>query len=582
MITKLILRNFKSIREQTYEFTKFDLLMGTNNCGKSTILQALAIWQFCVDEFRRSKRTGKTGTQVILPNFTALPLPEFNLLWREKYDRRYPIRDGKKAQEYILIEIEVYWRSAGETENKFGVQLRYTTPQTIYAIPIQGWGEFRKLEGQLPVVAYVPTFSGLEPFEQWKDDGVLRQQVGKAQPGGVLRNLLLRVCPSPKKDANGKSPKNHDFPDSWKELKDKIKQWFSVDLKEPEYESGKDINIQCEYKQGQHKYDIIACGSGFHQALTLLAFLFGYKPTTILLDEPDAHLHVNLQREILDYFKSKSIETGTQFIIATHAEEFARGVSSGQIVSLLGPEPVRVESTPDMLRAMADVTNVELTKLRNSPAVLYVEGESDERILRAWAKSCDAEEDIGKVCFRVMRGGNKEKMKQDADDHFKAVCQIIKNAKRLMLFDYDTEETAFHPPPDNPTLFEWRRKNIQNYLLAPDAWKRAVAKETGLAQDDLFLSPLRQAIDAFFAAQNLALPPGQCWRTVSANIFEIVDGKGILFEKADSLFQKLSDSSNPLIVKLPPETVAQNMTADEIHEDVHLFFQKLREVVTIN
>ena len=79
---------------------------------------------------------------------------------------------------------------------------------------------------------------------------------------------------------------------------------------------------------------VIAGGSGFHQTLTLLAFLYGYQPTTILLDEPDAHLHVNLQREILDYFKKKSAERNVQFLIATHAEEFINGVNASQILSL--------------------------------------------------------------------------------------------------------------------------------------------------------------------------------------------------------------------------------------------------------
>jgi len=46
MITKLVLKNFKSVATETYEFTDFDLLVGRNNSGKSTILQAMAIWQF--------------------------------------------------------------------------------------------------------------------------------------------------------------------------------------------------------------------------------------------------------------------------------------------------------------------------------------------------------------------------------------------------------------------------------------------------------------------------------------------------------------------------------------------------------
>ncbi|HLC16382.1 MAG TPA: AAA family ATPase, partial [Thermodesulfovibrionia bacterium] len=84
MITKLVIKNFKKIKEQTYEFTDFDLLVGHNNSGKSTVLQALAIWQFCIDEFHRSDRKGSRGIQIVLPNFTALPVPEFNLLWTDK------------------------------------------------------------------------------------------------------------------------------------------------------------------------------------------------------------------------------------------------------------------------------------------------------------------------------------------------------------------------------------------------------------------------------------------------------------------------------------------------------------------
>jgi hypothetical protein len=80
------------------------------------------------------------------------------------------------------------------------------------------------------------------------------------------------------------------------------------------------------------------------------------------------------QREILDYFKRKSLERRVQFLIATHAEELARGVDATQIVSLLSGTPKRIQSTPALLRAMADVANEEITRLQASPYVLYVEG----------------------------------------------------------------------------------------------------------------------------------------------------------------------------------------------------------------
>lgn len=579
MITKLTLRNFKSVGEQVYDFTRFDLIVGRNNSGKSTVLQAMAIWQFCVDEFHRSKRTGATGIQVVLPNFTALPVPEFILLWKDRTDRKYPAdpATGKKKQEFVLIEILLEWQDAADKTGAFGVELRYHSPQTMYAIPSGGWSGFRACEqaGSLPRIAYVPPFSGLEPTEKFLDISPMRQQVGKGQPGSVLRNLLLRVSSSPSaRDHGDQPPKRAPSAADWTELAGMVERWFAVKIHPPRYESTKDVSITVEYADGNRSYDIISGGSGFHQTLTLLAFLFGYQPTTILLDEPDAHLHVNLQREILDFFKRKSLELGTQFLIATHAEEFARGVDASQIVSLLNRKPKRVESTPAVLHAMADVPNEEITRLMASPYILYVEGESDERILRAWAGACGAQEAMDKACFKTMGGGGKRTMKERADAHFKALQQIVPSVVRLMLFDFDDADKAFHPEAGNAGLAEWKRKNIENYLLVPDAWRRAALQQLQLAAGDLFAQPTQKIIDDFFIDQNLTLPPGRTWRQVSANVFSVVNGKKILFENADSLFQQLR-AAEPA-VSLIREAVALNMTADEIHEDVHEFIAKVR------
>lgn len=577
MITRLTLRNFKSIDEQVYDFTQFDLLVGRNNSGKSTVLQALAIWQFCVDEFHRSKRTGNTGIQVVLPNFTALPVPEFILLWKDRTDRAYPLNEntGKKKQEFILIEILLDWQDSADEVGSFGVELRYHSPQTIYAIPATGWAKFRDCEksGKLPRVAYVPPFSGLEPTEKWLDISPMRQQVGKGQPGSVLRNLLLRVSSVPARDDNGSPKKPPPSSSDWKELATVVERWFSVKISQPRYESTKDVYIAVEYSQSGRDYDIIAGGSGFHQTLTLLAFLYGYRPTTILLDEPDAHLHVNLQREILDYFKRKSNELGTQFLIATHAEEFARGVDPSQIVSLLNRVPKRIDSTPAVLQAMADVSNEEITRLMASPFILYVEGESDERILRAWAGSCGAQEAMDKVCFKPMGGGGKTNMKERADSHYAALQQIIPGVSRLMLFDFDDAAGAFHPAPGNPALAEWKRKNIENYLLVPEAWKRAALRQLQLPEDDLFAQGTLQLIDDFFLGENLTLPPNRTWRNVAANVFSVVDGKRILFGNANALFHRLRSGEPPL--QIVREQIALNMLADEIHDDVHEFIAKV-------
>jgi hypothetical protein len=138
-----------------------------------------------------------------------------------------------------------------------------------------------------------------------------------------------------------------------------------------------------------------------------------------------------------------------------------------------------------------------------------------------------------------------------------------------MLLDYD-ERATFHPGPDNPPLVEWKRRNIENYLLVPDAWKRAAQR---FSAGELFVQPVLQMIDDFFVGQNLTLPPGRTWRNVTANVFSAVNGKRILFEDDNSLFQQLRNGAPS--VQLIREQIAVTMLAEEIHQDVHDFISKL-------
>jgi hypothetical protein len=63
---------------------------------------------------------------------------------------------------------------------------------------------------------------------------------------------------------------------------------------------------------------------------------------------------------------------------------------------------------------------------------------------------------------------------------------------------------------------------------------------------------------------------------VTANVFSAVDGKRLLFEDNNSLFQQLRTGSPP--VQLIREQIAGSMEAGEIHDDVHQFIGKLVSV----
>jgi len=344
----------------------------------------------------------------------------------------------------------------------------------------------------------------------------------------------------------------------------------------PDYEMGQSTRIDLTYAVGRKDFDIISAGSGFHQILTLLAFFYGYPGiTTILFDEPDAHLHVNLQKQILAYFKQQK---RIQFLIATHSEEFIRGVEVNSIISMLSGKPKRIQSTESIVKAMREVDNMVVVKTKQSPFVLYVEGEDDARILTAWAANLNKSEVLTKFHIQFMGGGNKEEMLRLSNDHFKALRQIVPEVRRMVLMDLD-EGSISRQGLKNEVLFEWKRRNIENYLLVPKAWQDAVLDSRNETAFDLFNNHYAEIINDFFAEQGMSLPGGFTWENVKANIFQAVDGKKILFENNDSLFHRIRKHDD---LKVNREKVATNMPVELIHDDVQFLFKKLDTLVGTN
>lgn len=162
-------------------------------------------------------------------------------------------------------------------------------------------------------------------------------------------------------------------------------------------------------------------------------------------------------------------------------------------------------------------------------------------------------------------------MKDFADRHYTGLKQIIPEVKRVILLDYDTD-AGFHPEPGNEVLYEWSRKNIENYLLIPDIWKKAILEKMSLTEEDLISQGITSIVDSFFIEENLTLPSKSSWKDVKANVFRVVDGKKILFENEDSLFQRIKAKSDLIINR---ESLSKCMTEKEIHYDIETFFSKL-------
>jgi len=550
MIRRVTIRNFKRFGEQPFELADSIILAGPNNAGKSTLLQAIATWKLGLDRWVAQRKGGtavkRSGVAITRADFTAVPLREMNLLWE---DRRVS-GDGEKPGTPRLIEIVVEGKANGEPWT-CGLEFQYANPELVYVRPRDAKGLEQDAIRAFPPeaargleIVHVPPLSGIERDEPRRDRGMQDLLVGQGRPGEILRNLLWEIAQQKK--------------ENWKALAGHLHDLFRIEVLEPSYSPAQPY-IVCEYREPGHErpLDLSNAGSGTLQVLLLLAFLYARPATVILLDEPDAHQHVILQKQVYDLIRKVARERGGQVIVATHSEVVLDATEPAQVLGFFGaaPRALASESGRDQLReALKRVTTTDLLLGEEVGAVLYVEGETDERILGEWARILDhpARRFIERPFVHWLGGRSLG----EARAHFFAMRAAFPAMRALCLLDGDNRDE-----PDEEVkraglvVLRWRRYEIENYLLQPEAIKRFL--------DFPLMGP--QVEEGF-------------WRQVPRGTDLFGDHVSLVRVKASDEFLV------PLLEKLDKSTpkrdlylLAAVMKADEIHPEVREKLDRIAE-----
>src|SRR3990172_7198389 len=111
MLTSLTIRNFKRFGEVSIELGSPVVFIGPNNSGKTTALQALALWDIGVKRWSEKRRgrvapEKRPGITINRRDLIAVPIPNANLLWRRLHVRDVRKVGGKLRTQNVRIEIE--------------------------------------------------------------------------------------------------------------------------------------------------------------------------------------------------------------------------------------------------------------------------------------------------------------------------------------------------------------------------------------------------------------------------------------------------------------------------------------------
>ena len=490
----LEIQNFKRFGDrQRIELDHPAVLIGPNNCGKTTAIQAIALWSQAVKTWYDSKGKAppkeRTSTSINRLNIVAVPVQRTRYFWHNTNVRR-----GNRDVPLVLT----VGLSHGNTVEPVTMRFRNQGDELIYCTPDEATLDRPELiaaAAGLGVELLYP-MSGLETEEPILQPGRIDVLLGQGQTAQVLRNLCLLVY--------------KEAPEDWDRIAALMERLFAVRLGRPQETTRGSINLFYRQDNAKELLDVALAGRGLQQMLLIFAYLHSHRRSVLLIDEPDAHLEILRQKQVYVLLREIAAGQGSQVILVTHSEVLLEEALDHNLTLLLHGRADDLAAKAGIRNALKHYGAEHYLRARQRGYVLYVEGRTDLDMLRAlarrlrhpvydgWDERANAfyvqdnfpDSDPDTELERV-EGGFGVTPRQ----HYFALRALVPGLVGLAILDGDGRE---RPDVDEGGLrvAYWRRYECENYFVTPAALR---AYATGEYSDMPLFGQFENEIDAVLA-----------------------------------------------------------------------------------
>lgn len=466
----LEIENFKRFGEkQRIELDHPAVLIGPNNCGKTSAIQALALWSQAVktwfDVRKDSTAKERTATALNRLNIVAVPVQRTRFFWHNAN-----VRTGTKDVALVItvgiefqgevIALPMRFRNQGD-------ELVYCSPDETVASNL----DFLKYAAQISVELLYP-MSGLETEEPILQPGRIDVLLGQGQTAQVLRNLCLMVA--------------KDSPEDWASIVKLMKRLFNVTLETPQETTRGAIEMRYKQLGVRDALDVSSSGRGFQQMLLIFAYLYSHKRSVLLVDEPDAHLEILRQKQVYVLLRDIAAQNHSQVVMVSHSEVILDEALDNNLTLLMDGKADDLARKTDIRNSLKHFGAEHYIKARERGYVLYVEGGTDVDMLRALAEHLNhpiaAVWDERINSFYVQNNYPDKSLDSELErveggfevtprEHFKGLCNLLPDLKGLAILDNDGRDRQ-GSIEGNLQLTYWKRYEAENYFVTPDVLRR--------------------------------------------------------------------------------------------------------------
>ena len=185
MIKEVALTRFKQFAQETIRLKPAGLtfLAGANNSGKSSLLQAIAVWEFArtvleMERGRKSLLAGYPGQGLGVADdeFSPVALPSLKHLWTNLKSQ-----GGRNEDGYSLRSV-CNWDNEASLEKTLGISLALANDRLFIKATQSNLVE----NDNIPRIAYLPSFAGITSREQFMSPVDRRGMVGRGLGSGLI------------------------------------------------------------------------------------------------------------------------------------------------------------------------------------------------------------------------------------------------------------------------------------------------------------------------------------------------------------------------------------------------------------
>ena len=452
-ITSVRYDNYKALANFTVRLSDRNFLVGPNNAGKSTIISAFRILSVALRRMNRRKLdmvAGPTGRAygLVIPA-DALPISLENV-------------HTNYTEEDTLISFRL--SNGNELQLYFPKDGACSLIADAKGTPLLTAAAFRNA---FPItLAVIPVLAPVDHSERLVQDETVQSNISTHRASGNFRSYWYLS------DENTFA--------AFASLV--LQTWPGMQVTKPILVNHQTNELMMFCEENRIPRELYWVGSGFQIWCQLLTHLFRAQSNTlVVIDEPEIYLHADLQRQLVGLLRTFEAD----IVVATHSTEIMGEADPHEMVFIdkknkFAERIKNVEKLQVALAAVGSIHNIALSRLSRSRRVVFFEGDSDFKLVRVFAKQLGFE--------GVASGLDLFPAKSDGFGSWQKVASLGWGIAKALdsaigiaaVYDRDYFADGYISEVEqklSETLafaHVFDRKEIENFLLMPNALQRAV------------------------------------------------------------------------------------------------------------